>query len=193
MGGHIEGTADSLYPLSPSPAPPSLHQHTKLPSRQSCMLMDCPDLSFLQTSNQLKAVLSADELSRNEFEVKPSEKMIKFQLRVGSWYGSEKNHSGSFEAVLWIPDILVRIRIRGSVPLTYGSGSSSFRERLSLNQQKNLFFFKAFLLFTFRSTFTSVFKAKNHKEVTKWYHKKSRFFISVQIMTDPRGTKSHGS
>jgi hypothetical protein len=30
--------------------------------------------------------------------------------------------------VLWIPDILVRIRIRGSVPLTYGSGSCSFRQ-----------------------------------------------------------------
>ncbi len=30
------------------------------------------------------------------------------------------------QAVFWIRDILVRIRIRGSVTLTYGSGSDSY-------------------------------------------------------------------
>ncbi len=34
------------------------------------------------------------------------------------------------KALLWIRDILVRIRIRESVQLTYGSGSCSFRQWL---------------------------------------------------------------
>jgi hypothetical protein len=46
---------------------------------------------------------------------------------------------------LWIPDILVRMRIRilirRFVPLTYGSGFGScyFRPRLSIRQQKTIF------------------------------------------------------
>ncbi len=40
------------------------------------------------------------------------------------------------QAVLWVRDILVRIRIRGSVPLTYGSGSCFFRLWLTRCQQK---------------------------------------------------------
>ncbi len=37
-------------------------------------------------------------------------------------------HSSEFKPVLWIRDNLVRIRIRGSIQVTYGSGSCSFRQ-----------------------------------------------------------------
>jgi hypothetical protein len=40
-------------------------------------------------------------------------------------YGWERRGHQDFLAVLWIRDILVRIRISESAPLTYGSGSGS--------------------------------------------------------------------
>ncbi len=47
----------------------------------------------------------------------------------------------AFDPVLWIRDILVRIRICGSVPLTYGSGSRScfFRQCLKTSQLNDKF------------------------------------------------------
>jgi hypothetical protein len=64
--------------------------------------------------------------------------------------------------VLRIRDILVRIRIRGSVPLTNGSGSCYFREWTSRRQQ-NIILFS--LLF-FEGTFSSFFKDKRHSHKT---------------------------
>ncbi len=58
-----------------------------------------------------------------------------------------------WEPVLRIHDILVWIRIRGSMPLTngigFGSGSCYFRYWLSRCQQKNYFLTQFFLLITF--------------------------------------------
>ncbi len=42
--------------------------------------------------------------------------------------------------MLWIREILVRIRIRGSVPLTNGSGSCFILQRLTCSLQKIIFF-----------------------------------------------------
>jgi hypothetical protein len=53
---------------------------------------------------------------------------INFRLKLGSFILLYKiNIYKYLYAVLWIRDILVWIRIRGSVPLTYGSGSESFK------------------------------------------------------------------
>ncbi len=50
--------------------------------------------------------------------------------------------------VLWIHDILVWIRIRGSISLTNGSGSCFFRHRPARCQQKTYFLTQFFLLIT---------------------------------------------
>ncbi len=55
------------------------------------------------------------------------------------------------ETVLWIRNILVRIRIRESVPLTYRSGFCFFRQWLQDGNNKKIF--KVFLLITFSSVF----------------------------------------
>ncbi len=57
------------------------------------------------------------------------------------------------QAVLRIHDILgrIRIRIRGSMPLTNGSGSCYFRHPPSRCQQKTKFLTQFFLLITFSS------------------------------------------
>ncbi len=75
--------------------------------------------------------------------------------------------------------ILVRIRIRGSIPLTYGSGSCSFRQWRSRYQQ-------VFLLtvLLFEGTFTSVFKDK------KSSHKTEDRMINVRIRTNNDGSGS---
>ncbi len=68
-----------------------------------------------------------------------------------------------------IHDILVwiRIRIRGSMSLTYGSGFGSgfcyFRHWPSRCQQKTNFFNEKFCLLLFEGTFTSFFKDKKTK------------------------------
>jgi hypothetical protein len=60
-----------------------------------------------------------------------------------------RNTDSQNRPVLWIRDILVRVRIRGSVPLTYGYGSGFFRQWLTRCQQKVSFlayyFFKVHL------------------------------------------------
>ncbi len=74
-------------------------------------------------------------------------------------------HLGLFTIVLWNRDILVRIRNRGSVPFTYGSGSGYcfFRQWLTKTQRKIRLFFKVFLLITFWRYITSVFIHKKSK------------------------------
>ncbi len=73
------------------------------------------------------------------------------------------------KAVLRIHDILVwiriRIQIRGSMPLTNGSGSCYFRHWPSRCQQKTNFYFLFLIcLLLFEGTFTSFFKDKSQKE-----------------------------
>ncbi len=60
-------------------------------------------------------------------------------------------------------DILVRIRIRGSVPVTYGSGSCVFRQWQTRCQQKKLYFQSFFAYYFLKGTFTSVFKDEKLK------------------------------
>ncbi len=78
------------------------------------------------------------------------------------------------QAVLWIRDILVRIRIRGSVPLANGTGSWScyFRPWPSRRRQ-NLSFSASYFLKAHLHNFS---KIKSHKEdITK--QEESRFFL----------------
>ncbi len=77
--------------------------------------------------------------------------------------------------VLWIHEILVRIRIRRSIPLTNGAGldpeadpdPAIFVNDLQDVNKKLLFFSKYFCLLLFESTFHHFSKTKSHKEVTK--------------------------
>ncbi len=68
---------------------------------------------------------------------------------------------------------MLRIRVRGWVPylLTCGSGSCYFRQWPLRWQLKIIFF----CLLLFEATFTSFFKIKSHKRVTK--QQQSRFFL----------------
>ncbi len=79
--------------------------------------------------------------------------------------------------VLRIRDILVRIRIRGSGPLTKGSGFGScyFRQRSSRFQLKN--FFSYYFLKLHSHHFSN--KIKSHKEVSK--QKESRVFLLFSL------------
>jgi hypothetical protein len=72
--------------------------------------------------------------------------------------------SASSAAVFRIHNILVWIRIRGSMPLTNGSGSCYFRHRPSRCQQKTNFLFNFFCLLLFEDTFTFFSKIKSQKE-----------------------------
>jgi hypothetical protein len=78
----------------------------------------------------------------------------------------EKNRSKVLKSVLGIRDILPRIRIRGSIPLTNGSGSVScyFRQWFLRWQLKINFLTKFFCLLLFETTLTSFSKIKSHKE-----------------------------
>jgi hypothetical protein len=75
----------------------------------------------------------------------------------------------NLSTVLQIHDILgwIRIRIRGSMPLTNGSGSCYFRQWPSRCQQETNFFSQFFCLLLFECTFTSLFKDKKSKRVAK--------------------------
>jgi hypothetical protein len=81
--------------------------------------------------------------------------------------------------VLWIHDILLRIRICGSVLLTFGfwfgSGSCFFYSGWQDANPKKVLYFKVFWLLLFKGTFTSVFKAKKAKRSHKIMVPKSRF------------------
>ncbi len=69
----------------------------------------------------------------------------------------------SRETVLRIHDILVWIRIRGSMPMTCGSGSCYFHHWPSKRQQKTNFNKKFFCILLFEGTFTSIFEDKKSK------------------------------
>ncbi len=69
-----------------------------------------------------------------------------------------------YKLALWIRDILVRIRIRGSVQLTYGSGSFFFVSGWQ-HANKNKFLFRFLLLITFEGTFTSFFKRNGRMQI----------------------------
>ncbi len=103
----------------------------------------------------------------------------------GNFQGKIKIH---YLTVLRIHDISVWIRIwiRGSMPLTNGSGSGSADPCLWImdpdpdsaifvidlqdgNKKKIIVVLKFFCLLLFDSTFTSFFKIKSQKEVTKQY------------------------
>jgi hypothetical protein len=71
-------------------------------------------------------------------------------------------------SLLWIRDILVRIRIRGSVPLTFGSGSCFLSSVADKMPTKN--FFEVFLLITvylFNVHLHLSSKTKSQKEAKK--------------------------
>ncbi len=71
-----------------------------------------------------------------------------------------------FVAVLWIPDILVRIWTRGSVPLTYesGPGSYSFRQWLSRFQSSKI---KGHMKSQIRIHITSSWCRNSSADITK--------------------------
>ncbi len=91
----------------------------------------------------------------------------------------------SYQPMLRIHDILVWIRIRGSMPLTNGSGSH-FRHWPSRGQQKTDFFNdKVFLLFTFWGTFTSFFKdIKPNRSNTSYITVGIKVFLTIFLMTE---------
>jgi hypothetical protein len=80
---------------------------------------------------------------------------------------------GFYYAWLWIHDILVLIWIRGSRPLTCGSGSCFFCNWLT-SANKKLVFFQSFF------AYTSVFKDKKSKRSHKIVI--SRFFFFCMLM-----------
>jgi hypothetical protein len=73
--------------------------------------------------------------------------------------------TGLSKAVLRIRDMFVRIRIRGSVPLTNGSGSCYFRHWPRRRQPKK--FISVFLLFSFWMNIYIIFKDKKSKRSHK--------------------------
>ncbi len=93
--------------------------------------------------------------------------------------------------------ILVRIRVRGSIPLTNGSGSFSFRQWPSRCQQ--LFKRKNFLLiiFTFSSFFTDKKLLKSHKTaeikvfLTVLFFLDGRIHIRIRIWLNGSGSGRH--
>jgi hypothetical protein len=87
------------------------------------------------------------------------------------WWNYSWDYNGLKTAVLWFRVIVVRIR--GSMPLTngsgsgWGSGSCYFRHWLSRRQQKIIFLKWIFCLFLFEGTLNHFSKIKSQTEVTK--------------------------
>jgi hypothetical protein len=102
-------------------------------------------------------------------QVRPTE--LHVRTAVSPWIGRDITGLGTGEPVLRTRDILVRIR--GSVPLTNGSGSCYFRHCPSRRQQKD----KKILLITllFKVHLHHLSKIKSQQEVTK--QNESRFFL----------------
>jgi len=100
----------------------------------------------------------------------------------------------------------VWIRIRGSMPLTNGSGcrSGSCYFHHSSRRQQKIIFWKLFCLLLFEGTFTSFFKDKklyrSHKTVGfdvfltifAWWYKDPDPYL-WQMDPDPGGPKTYGS
>ncbi len=91
---------------------------------------------------------------------------------------SSKTSSVCSEPVFRIHDILGWIRIRGSMPLTNGSGSRScfFRHGPSRCQQKTNFWHYFFCILLFEGTFTSLFKDKKSKRSHKCHNSRNQSF-----------------
>ena len=96
--------------------------------------------------------------------------------------------------MLWISDILVRNRIRGSVPLTFGSGSCFFRQRLTRCQQKKFVFKSFFCLLTYFLKVhlhqSSKFKDKKSKRSHKIGFSSFFFYVDgrIRIRTNNDGS-----
>ncbi len=105
------------------------------------------------------------------------------------------------KAVSWIRDILIRIRIRGFIPLTYGSGSGSGFFVCGWQDDNNKYvFFSWFVVYNFLAVYlhhsSKIISQKEIEQIVEIkvfllslhvYGKKgsgSRSW-SVQIMTDP--------
>ncbi len=88
---------------------------------------------------------------------------------------SLENLLGGCKPVLRIHDILGWIRIRGSMPLTNGSGFGSwyYRRWPSRCQQKTNFFNTIFLLITFWSYIYIIFQ--------RWKVKKSHKIVGIKV------------
>ncbi len=105
--------------------------------------------------------------------------------------------SGASKPVLWIRDILVRIRIRASVPLTYGVRNRILlSSRVADKMPENKSFFSSF----FVEHFLKVEKSNKKSQRSRKEIKVLNFFFllmegsgSVQIITDPRGPKRYRS
>jgi hypothetical protein len=101
--------------------------------------------------------------------------------------------------VLRIHDILVWIRIRiwirGSIPLTNGSGSGCgsgsfyFHHWPPRSQQKTNFFYKFFCILLFEGTFTSFFKDKKSKKNSQ-NSKNQGFSYNFCLMIEGSGSGS---
>jgi len=84
--------------------------------------------------------------------------------------------------VLWICDILVRIRIRWSLPLTYGFGTFCYRQWLTRSQNKYVFFQFFFAFSTYVLKLQSS-KIKSKKNVTK---KETSMFFLLYLLVNGR-------
>ncbi len=91
--------------------------------------------------------------------------------------------------VLWIRDILVPIRIRGSVPLTSGSGSCFFRQWLTSCQQKISYLFKVFFPYYFLKLYFH--QSSKIKIKKKSQNSRNQVFLLVSYLFQTYG--SHGS
>ncbi len=85
-------------------------------------------------------------------------------------------------------NILVRIRIRGSMPLTKGSGSCYFRDWPSRCQQGTNFF-RFFCLFLYEGTFTSFFKDKKVKKKSQ-NSRNQCFAYYICLMIEGSGSRT---
>ncbi len=85
--------------------------------------------------------------------------------------------------------ILIRIRIRGYVPLSNGSGSVSCYFRQWPSRREPTIYFNFFCLLFFKLHLLSFSKIKSHKKVTK--HTNQDF--SPDPYLDPRGPKTYES
>jgi hypothetical protein len=99
--------------------------------------------------------------------------------------------------VLWIRDILVRIQIRGSVSLSYGSGFCSFVSGFQ-DLNKNKFFFQIFFFLLFKVHLQH--SSKSLRSHISRNHCFSCIFGLIRIRTsndgsaaDPGGPNTYGS
>ncbi len=137
-------------------------------------LMSCSTRSRLTAPTLSSAVDSAP--GRSGFSPPPSSGLVppsSSPTRLSS-AGGVCNTCHSLKTVFRIHDILVWIRIRGSMPLSNRSGYCYFRHWRSRRQQKTNFKKKFFCLLLFEATFTSFFKDK--KVQRKSHNSRNRGF-----------------